>query len=447
MRDCSVIGAGYVGLIQAVGLAALGRRVTCLDVNEARIATLRAGEPPIVEEGLRDALGEVLSADAVAFTADSAALADAPVCFVAVGTPTDPVTGNANLRFLWSAARAIADHAPDGTAVVVKSTVPIGTCARLQEMLDEWAPGRGLEVVSNPEFLREGTALEDFNHPERIVLGGRSREATEAVAALYAPFAERGVPVLRTDWHSSETIKYAANAFLATKVTFINEIANLTEAVGGDIEAVAYGIGLDSRIGGRFLKVGPGYGGSCFPKDTLALAVTAQRHGVRQEILESVIAANDARRFRILQRVRQLADRRLFDARIAVLGLAFKANTDDVRDSPAIGIVHMLLGEGARVRAYDPVARYDAKDEDYEQVDSIEAAARDADLVLVTTEWPEFARFDYARLNEAVRQRALYDLRLVTGPDTPGLEGWTVARIGAATRDEPAVLPMREAAE
>ena len=436
----AVIGAGYVGLIQTVGLAAEGHHVTCLDIDEARIAMLRDGRPPIHEAGLGALLARTLDTGTVRFTTDPADLASARVVFVAVGTPTDDRTGGADLSFLWSAAASVAAHGRDGVVLAVKSTVPIGTCEWLQRHLDRTAPDKGIHVVSNPEFLREGRAVEDFAAPERIVLGGAHAPAVEAVRAVYAPFEARGVPIVAGDWSSAETIKYAANAFLATKITFINEIANLTEVMGGDIETVARGIGLDSRIGDQFLRVGPGYGGSCFPKDSLALATTARRHGVQQQILEAVIAVNDARRFRILQTIRRLAARPLDEARIAILGLAFKAGTDDVRDSPALSLIHSLLAEGSDVRAYDPVARYDPEHSSYVQAASVEDAATDADVIVVLTEWPEFAALDLAALGRVVRSRALYDLRLVLRGRRADLAGWRVAFVGSRMEEgaEPA---------
>ena len=251
-----VVGAGYVGLIQAVGLAMLGFDVRCLDLDAGKVARLRRGVPPIVEPGLPELLREQIDAGRLTFTTDPAALADAGVVFVAVGTPTDPLTGSAQLDYLWSAATTIAGVARAGTVLAVKSTVPIGTCERLQHQLDGAFGGRGIEVVSNPEFLREGCAIGDFLHPERIVIGGRDAAATDRVRACYATFEHAGVPVIASDWYSSETIKYASNAFLATKLTFVNEIANLTEAVGGDIETIARGMGLAKRIGSEFLRVG-----------------------------------------------------------------------------------------------------------------------------------------------------------------------------------------------
>ncbi len=426
----AVIGAGYVGLIQAVGLAKQEHNVLCIDVSEERVNQLQAGVPPIYEEGLEDLLGEVIEAGRISFSLDIITARDCNTFFIAVGTPTDDKTGNANLSYLYSAIEDVSTIAPNGAVVVVKSTVPIGTCERLQNRLDELVPNKKLAIVSNPEFLREGRAIQDFFHPERVVLGGNNKNAIATIRDIYSAFDEAGVPFVVSDWFSSETIKYAANAFLAMKVTFINEIANLTQTVGGDIETVSKGIGLDSRIGEQFLRVGPGYGGSCFPKDTLALATMARRHGVQQQILEAVIAVNDNRRYMILRRVEDILGQNLRGLRVAVLGIAFKANTDDVRDSSAISIIHTLLDEGMVVKAYDPMAKYENNDHNYTQSTSIEDAMNGADLTLIVTEWEEFKDYDYNSQLQSVQQAKILDLRLSLKPRQLELADWNLNFIG-----------------
>ena len=426
----AVIGAGYVGLIQAVGLAKQGHSVLCIDVSEERVSQLQAGVPPIYEEGLEDLLGEVIAAGRISFSLDIKVAGECDTFFIAVGTPTDEKTGNANLGYLYAAIEDVSKIAPNGAVVVVKSTVPIGTCERLQVRLDELVPNKNLAVVSNPEFLREGRAIQDFFHPERVVLGGRDDNAIAKVRGIYNAFDAADVPFVVSDWFSSETIKYAANAFLAMKVTFINEIANLTQTVGGDIETVSKGIGLDSRIGEQFLRVGPGYGGSCFPKDTLALATMARRHGVQQQILEAVIAVNDNRRYMILRRVEDILGQNLRGLHVAVLGIAFKANTDDVRDSSAISIIHTLLDEGVIVRAYDPMAKYENNDHNYTQSASVKDAMNGADLTLIVTEWDEFKDYDYNSQLPSVQQAKILDLRLSLKSRQAELTDWELNFIG-----------------
>ncbi|MBO0902783.1 nucleotide sugar dehydrogenase [Jiella sonneratiae] len=429
--EICVVGVGYVGLIQAVGLASFGLKVTCVDLDPAKIDMLRRGVPPIFEAGLEEALRQAIDRGLIGFSTDIAEAAAAPLYFVAVGTPTSERTGNARLDYLEAAVSGIAAVAPPEAVITVKSTVPIGTCAALQARLDRDHPEKLLAIVSNPEFLREGTALHDFFNPERIVIGGASRPARERVRKSYAGFEERGVPVIESDTFTSETIKYAANAFLATKVTFINEISDLVETVGGDIDEVARGIGLDSRIGPQFLKAGPGYGGSCFPKDTLALATIGRRHGVQQQIVETVIRINDSRRFHILKRIEAAMGDKLSGKRVAVLGLAFKADTDDVRDSPAVEIVHALLEEGAAVRSYDPVAKLTVKHRGYRQCETIAAACEGASAVLVATEWGEFRTFDFTAVEEAVERRYIFDMRRIVDIKAPWARRWDIERIGS----------------
>ena len=426
-----VVGVGYVGLIQAVGLASSGLHVTCVDLDPRKVEMLKKGVPPIFEDGLEEALRGVIARGHVAFTTDIADAGSCDLFYVAVGTPTSERTGNARLDYLDAAVSGIAEIAPKGAVIAVKSTVPIGTCAGLQLRLDRDHGEKGLQIVSNPEFLREGTALKDFFNPERIVIGGADESARQRVRESYAAFEDRGVPMILTDTSTSETIKYAANAFLATKVTFINEISDLVETVGGDIDQVARGIGLDSRIGPQFLRAGPGYGGSCFPKDTLALATIGRRHGVQQQIVETVIRINDSRRFRILKRIEAAMGDKLSGKRLAVLGLAFKADTDDIRDSPAVDIVHALLEEGADVRSYDPVAKFAVDHRGYRQCGSIAAACEGASAVLVATEWADFKTFDFSQIETLVERRYIFDMRRVVDIGAAWAARWDIERIGS----------------
>ena len=432
-RIC-VVGVGYVGLIQAVGLTRFGFSVVCVDLDQRKIDSLNAGIPPIFEDGLAAALDEAIAGKLIVFTTSIQAASGCDLFFIAVGTPTSDKTGNARLDYLAGAVADIAAVAPDDAVLIVKSTVPIGTCADLQRSLDRDHQGRGFAVVSNPEFLREGTALADFLSPERIVIGAASDAARSRVRAVYDDFERRGVPVIVSDTSTSETIKYAANAFLATKVTFINEISDLVEIVGGDIDEVARGIGLDKRIGTQFLRAGPGYGGSCFPKDTLALATIGRRHGVQQQIVETVIRINDSRRYRIIQRIEASMHDRLVDKRVAILGLAFKADTDDIRDSPAVDIVHALLEEGAEIRAYDPIAKLDARHRNYVQCASIAEACEGASAILCATEWREFRDFDFATVEDRVARRYIFDMRRIIDPAAPWLDRWHLDRIGSPPR-------------
>ncbi|MBO0663811.1 UDP-glucose/GDP-mannose dehydrogenase family protein [Jiella sp. MQZ9-1] len=429
-----VVGVGYVGLIQAVGLASFGLAVKCVDLDAGKIAKLRNGIPPIFEDGLEDALQSVIAAKTISFTTDVAEARDCDLFYVAVGTPTSERTGNARLDYLEAAVSAIADVAPVGAVIAVKSTVPIGTCAALQARLDRDHADKRLAIVSNPEFLREGTALKDFFNPERIVIGSASESARQRVRESYAAFDQRGIPMILSDTSTSETIKYAANAFLATKVTFINEISDLVETVGGDIDDVARGIGLDSRIGPQFLRAGPGYGGSCFPKDTLALATIGRRHGVQQQIVETVIRINDSRRFHILKRIELAMGDKLSGKRVAVLGLAFKANTDDVRDSPAVDIVHALLEEGAEVRAFDPVAKFTVDHRAYQQCESMADACEGASAVLIATEWAQFRSFDFSAVEPLVARRYMFDMRRIVDIDADWASRWDIERIGSSLK-------------
>ena len=433
----TMIGTGYVGLVSGVCFSDFGHDVVCVDKLADKVAMLRAGQVPIYEPGLDDLMRRNVEAGRLSFTTDLAqAVKGAQAVFIAVGTPTRRGDGHADLTYVYAAARELADVIDDGCVVVTKSTVPVGTnrevgrviAARLAET------GREIrfEIASNPEFLREGAAIEDFMRPDRVVVGAESEAAEAVMREIYRPLSLRESPVMVTTLESAELIKYAANAFLAAKITFINEIADLCEKVGGDVKAVAKGIGMDGRIGSKFLHAGPGYGGSCFPKDTLALARTGQEHASPMRIVETVIEVNDRRKRRMIDKVEEVCGGSLVGKRIAVLGVTFKPNTDDMRDSPALVIVPALIGGGAEVRATDPQGRKEG-----EALlpgvtwcaDAYEAAA-EADAVVLITEWNEFRALDLSRLRRLMRGDGFADLRNVYDPAEAERAGFRYLCIG-----------------
>ena len=433
----TMIGTGYVGLVSGVCFSDFGHDVVCVDKLADKVAMLRAGQVPIYEPGLDDLMRRNVEAGRLSFTTDLAqAVKGAQAVFIAVGTPTRRGDGHADLTYVYAAARELADVIDDGCVVVTKSTVPVGTnrevgrviAARLAET------GREIrfEIASNPEFLREGAAIEDFMRPDRVVVGAESEAAEAVMREIYRPLSLRESPVMVTTLESAELIKYAANAFLAAKITFINEIADLCEKVGGDVKAVAKGIGMDGRIGSKFLHAGPGYGGSCFPKDTLALARTGQDHASPMRIVETVIEVNDRRKRRMIDKVEEVCGGSLVGKRIAVLGVTFKPNTDDMRDSPALVIVPALIGGGAEVRATDPQGRKEG-----EALlpgvtwcaDAYEAAA-EADAVVLITEWNEFRALDLSRLRRSMRGDGFADLRNVYDPAEAERAGFRYLCIG-----------------
>lgn len=409
-----VFGAGYVGLTAAVCLSSLGHDVVAIDIDAERVRRLTAGECPLREPGLEELQAACIRAGRLSFdTAPTAHLADAELCFICVDTPTDRQTNEVNMTAFNRVAGAIIGAASDDLVVVIKSTVPLGTFARLQQRFDR--SGVRLHAACNPEFLREGSAVEDFLKPHRIVVGVADDLAAQRLKAAYAPLIGAGVPYLEMAPASAELVKYASNAFLATKITFINEIANLSELTSGNIDDIVAGMGLDPRISPHAMRAGPGYGGSCFPKDTLALANAAQDLASPLRILEAVIASNDDRMRLMVNRVVRLCGGDVEGKTIAVWGLAFKANTDDFRDSAAIPIIRALLQKGARVRAYDPMVDYGRFRTvlDIELADSPEACAEDADCIAVLTEWDAFAAIDWARLASRVASRTIFDARNV----------------------------------
>lgn len=410
----AMIGTGYVGLVSGVCFSDFGHDVVCLDNNPDKIAMLERGEVPIFEPGLEALLEKNVEAGRLSFTTDLASAVDgAAAVFIAVGTPTRRGDGHADLTYVMAAAEEVA-HALTGYAVIVtKSTVPVGTNRKVQQVVARANPEAEFDVASNPEFLREGAAIEDFMKPDRVVVGVQTERAADVMADIYRPLYLREFPILTTDLESAEMIKYAANAFLATKITFINEIAALCERVGADVKNVARGMGLDGRIGNKFLHAGPGYGGSCFPKDTSALARIGQEHAVPQQIIESVIRVNDGVKLRMIEKLRDLCDGSFNGKTIAVLGVTFKPNTDDMRDAPSLTIVPALVGGGARVRVVDPQGQREGETllPGIAWLDDPYKAADNADLLVILTEWNEFRALDLQRLAGVMAMPRLADLR------------------------------------
>lgn len=431
----AIIGAGYVGLTTGTCLAELGHHVTCVDMNEERVARLRAGDVPIYEPDLQAMMAANSQAGRLHFSTDTqarVALADA--VFIAVGTPSLP-DGDIDLSFVEEAARGIAKAIKPNCVIVVKSTVVVGTCRALREIIAEERGALDFSIASNPEFLREGTAVRDFLVPERVVFGSDDPRACAVLEQIYKPLADRGVAVMHTSNANAELIKYSANAFLALKIGFINDVANLCERVGGDVSAVAAGIGLDSRIGSAFLSAGPGFGGSCFPKDTRAFAATGRKHDAPQMLIETLIAGNEARSLMLAERVLVELGAKASDATIAVLGLAFKANTDDVRNSPSLALIPWLQKAGCRIKAHDPKAMEEAArhlDGVAFCADAIEAAS-DADAVIVLTEWDEYRQLDLVKLAAAMRGSLLADYRNLWLPSDMSDLALTYLSIGRPT--------------
>lgn len=417
MRIC-MIGAGYVGLVSGACFSEFGFQVTCIDLDEARIANLNAGIMPIYEPGLDEVVARNVEARRLSFTADfDTHVADADVIFIAVGTPSRRGDGEADLEFVFSAARDIARVMKPGAIVVTKSTVVVGTNRRIGEIITEAQPDTAFSVASNPEFLREGSAIEDFMRPDRVIIGVEDDAAEAALRRLYRPLSLRDAPLVVTSLENAEIAKYAANAFLAMKVTFINEVADLCEQSGGNVQEIARAIGLDNRIGPKFLHAGPGFGGSCFPKDTRAFAATGQRYGAPQTLVEQVISVNEARKTRFAVRVMELIGN-VNDPTVAVLGLAFKPNTDDIREAPSLAIVEHLLAHGVNVRAHDPEAMDNAAKllTGVTFCDTELEAASGADAVVVVTEWNAYRGMDLTALAGAMRGNQLIDLRNVFRP-------------------------------
>ncbi|MBA3676170.1 MAG: UDP-glucose/GDP-mannose dehydrogenase family protein [Sphingosinicella sp.] len=410
----AVIGTGYVGLVSGACFSDFGHHVTCVDKDDAKIDALHRGVMPIFEPGLDQLVERNVKGGRLAFTTDlPAAVADAEAIFIAVGTPSRRGDGHADLSYVYGASEEVAAALKGPAAIITKSTVPVGTGDEVERIIREIAPRAKAWVVSNPEFLREGAAIEDFKRPDRIVIGTEDPEAAEIMREIYRPLYLGKAPLLFTSRRTAELIKYAANAFLATKITFINEIANLCEAVGADVQDVSQGIGLDKRIGSKFLHAGPGYGGSCFPKDTLALLKTAEDFLAPLRIVEAVVSVNDARKRAMGRKVIQAMGGEVRGMTVALLGLTFKPNTDDMRDAPSISIVQALQDAGANVRGYDPEGMDQARPllPGVEFCDSPYEAARDADAAVLVTEWDVLRALDLHRLAGGMKQKILVDLR------------------------------------
>ncbi|MEO1275712.1 MAG: UDP-glucose/GDP-mannose dehydrogenase family protein [Pseudomonadota bacterium] len=429
----AMIGTGYVGLVSGVCFSDFGHEVVCVDRDAEKIAMLEAGRVPIYEPGLEQMLETNVSAGRLSFTTDlKAAIEGAEAVFIAVGTPTRRGDGHADLRFVYAAAEEIAHALTDYAVVVTKSTVPVGTNREVERVIRAARPDVDFAVASNPEFLREGAAIDDFMRPDRVVVGVEDDRAREVMAALYRPLYLREAPIIYTDLESAEMIKYAANAFLATKITFINEIAALCERVGADVKQVSKGMGLDGRIGNKFLHAGPGYGGSCFPKDTKALARIGQDHASPIQIVETVIKVNEERKRAMIDKVMDLMEGSVNGKRIAVLGVTFKPNTDDMRDAPSLTIVPALVGAGAEVRVTDPEGRKEGEAmlPGVTWCEDAYAAAAEADGLIILTEWNAFRALDLVRLKQSMRGAAFADLRNIYAPEEAAEAGFTYTSIG-----------------
>jgi UDPglucose 6-dehydrogenase len=428
-----MVGSGYVGLVTGACFADFGHEVACIDLDADKIAALRRNEIPIYEPGLSDLVVENARAGRLSFSTElKPAVRGADVVFIAVGTPSRRGDGHADLSFVYAAARAIAEAIEGYTVVVTKSTVPVGTGDEVERIMSEVRPRHDFSVVSNPEFLREGAAIEDFEHPDRIVLGIDDERARPVMAEVYRPLDRNNTPILFTARRTAEMIKYATNAFLAMKITFINEMADLCEAVGADVQDIARGIGLDGRIGSRFLNAGPGFGGSCFPKDTLALLKTAQDNESPVRLIETTVAINDSRKRAMSRKVVAACGGDVRDKTIGVLGLTFKPNTDDMRGSPSLSIVQGLLDRGARVRVFDPEGMKQAAElmEGVEFGTGAYEVAEGADAVVIITDWNEFRALDFDRLKRIMKAPVLVDLRNVYGRKEMERHGFRYTSVG-----------------
>jgi UDPglucose 6-dehydrogenase len=432
--DISVIGTGYVGLVTGAGLADFGNDVVCVDVDVRKIEALRNGEIPIYEPGLDKLVSKNVSEGRLRFTTDlEQAIQSARAIFIAVGTPPKP-DGSADLRYVEQVAHTIATHMNGPKLIITKSTVPIGTGRMIERIIAEHNTGHKASVVSNPEFLREGSAIEDFMKPDRVVIGASDPEAAEMMKEIYAPLHSLEIPFVVTNVESSELIKYASNGFLAVKITFINEIAAVCERVGANVQDVALGMGLDSRIGPKFLQAGPGFGGSCFPKDTSAMADISKRNGYEFQIMEAVLRVNDAVKLRMIDKIVGALGGDVRGKTIGILGLAFKPETDDMRDSPTIPIIKGLQERGAHIRAYDPQAAENARSifSDITYCHDAYETAEGADALVLATEWNEFRALNFGRIQKALRQPVLIDLRNVYDPQRMAALGFTYTSVGRA---------------
>ncbi len=430
-----VIGTGYVGLVSGACFADMGHAVVCVDKDESKIKKLLKGEIPIYEPGLDEIVKKNSQNGRLSFsTILSDVLHDADVVLLAVGTPTDPQTGRADLRYVFAAAEEVAENLNSRAIIVTKSTVPVGTGAKVCNILQDKCDGLGCEVASNPEFLREGAAIDDFMKPDRIVVGADSEYSKSVMQRLYQPLIGEGTPILFTNIHTAELIKYASNAFLATKIAFANEISDICEGVGADVDLVVKGMGMDNRIGKKYMQPGPGYGGSCFPKDTMALTHIASDAGFPSKIVESVINSNDDRRKRMVNKIVAAAGGSVAGLDICILGLTFKANTDDMRYSPSLVIIPQLLAKGANVSVYDPEGMEEAK-KDITQESVIwcktaQKAVMEADIVVILTEWDEFKKLDISETKKLMKGNLIVDLRNILDGSNVESEGLKYVCLG-----------------
>ncbi len=433
--NITIIGAGYVGLVSGACFAEFGHHVTCIDKDENKIKSLLAGEIPIYEPGLEDLVKKNVEQGRLHFTTEHAdPVRSAQAIFIAVGTPSHRHgNGYADLSYVYAAAREVAEHLTGYTVIVDKSTVPVGTARQVERVVRESNAQADFDVVSNPEFLREGAAILDFMRPDRVVLGGASDRALEVVKEIYNPLYLIATPFVEATLETAELIKYAANAFLAVKISFINEMANLCEEVGANVIDLARGIGLDGRIGSKFLHAGPGYGGSCFPKDTLALLRTAQEHGAPSRIVETAVEVNAAQKARMIKKIRQALGGTEDGKTIGVLGVTFKPETDDMRDAPALTILPALLEKGARLQVHDPQGMAEAKKylpPDITFVNSAYEAATGADAVVLLTEWNQYRALNLPRIREGLNSPLFIDLRNVYDPQKVKEAGFAYVGVG-----------------
>jgi UDPglucose 6-dehydrogenase len=435
-----MIGAGYVGLVSGACFAELGHRVTCVDHDARKIALLKRGHVPIFEPDLERLVERNTEAGRIDFATEPAGSVDqADAVFIAVGTPSRINDGHTDLTYVYAAVREIAGLLKDGAVVITKSTVPVGTCDEVERQIRDINQASHVTVAANPEFLREGAAIRDFMNPDRIIVGAQDDSARAMLAEIYRPLTAKGVPLMQTGRRTAELIKYTANAFLAMKITFINEIADLAERIGADVEDVSRGIGLDQRIGAQFLRAGPGIGGSCFPKDTRALVRTAHDYDVPLRIVESVMLVNDARKRAMSRKILAALNGNLRGRTVAVLGLTFKPDTDDIRESPAIPLITALKDMGAHVRAYDPVGMEPAR----EEITGIElcadayACAYGADALVIVTEWRQFFALDLDRLKREMARPVIVDLRNIFDPHDMRARGFIYDSVGRPIRTAP----------
>jgi UDPglucose 6-dehydrogenase len=434
-----VVGTGYVGLVSGACFADFGHHVTCVDKDEAKISSLMRGEIPIFEPDLDRIVQSNARAGRLAFTTELAgAVGEAEAIFIAVGTPSRRGDGHADLSYVYAASREIAEALKDFAVVITKSTVPVGTGDEVERIIMQANPSADVVVVSNPEFLREGAAVRDFKHPDRIVVGTENERARKVMGEIYRPLYLNQSPIMFTGRRTAELIKYAANAFLATKITFINEMADLAEKVGANVQEIARGIGLDNRIGSKFLHAGPGFGGSCFPKDTRALIKTAQDYDAPLRIVEAVNAVNDTRKRAMARKVAAPFGGNLRGKIIAILGLTFKPNTDDMREAPSIPLITALRDMGANVRAFDPVGMEQARIEmpDIEYRKDPYSCADGADALVIVTEWEQFRALDLDRLKREMACPVVVDLRNIYNPDDLTSRGFLYQSIGRTGKPE-----------